>query len=259
MTDAKQQNPELQRFFVLCVDILGFARLVIEDEELHEKIGPTSPIRIKGPLELLFDRFHEAITEVNRVMHSPPVRIMFSDSAWFVMSELLYAHTFASYLMNELIATDVPARMGLGYGTFVSRLLKTEISGESAVHSSEFFGTGVVYAHYAESCGVPGMRIFLHPSVVAATQLPGPGSDLWPTKAPSRPWKLRLPTPAPKYAVVDEMSYRSFADPKGTPLEQDVRRMMERNPVDKRSYYEETLKALARMEASDPPPSLDFP
>ena len=39
---------------------------------------------------------------------------------------------------------------------------------EGGDHSAHFLGTGVVRAHAAESCGIKGLRILLHPSALAA-------------------------------------------------------------------------------------------
>jgi len=41
--------------------------------------------------------------------------------------------------------------------------MTTDISDEVRRHSSQFLGTGVIRAHQAESCGLKGLRIFIHP------------------------------------------------------------------------------------------------
>jgi hypothetical protein len=40
-------------------------------------------------------------------------------------------------------------------------------------HSSQFFGTGVIHAYRAESCGLKGMRIFVHPDAQLTEDYPG--------------------------------------------------------------------------------------
>jgi len=51
--------------------------------------------------------------------------------------------------------------------------LATDVAEGLRRHSSQFLGTGVVRAYRAESCGLKGMRIFVHPKRAADGGLSG--------------------------------------------------------------------------------------
>lgn len=75
--------------------------------------------------------------------------------------------------MRDLIRFGVLVRMGVSTGTFRAVRLATDVAEGLRRHSSQFLGTGVVRAYRAESCGLKGMRIFVHPDAQLMEDYPG--------------------------------------------------------------------------------------
>jgi hypothetical protein len=53
--------------------------------------------------------------------------------------------------------------MGIAPGSFRSVRFTSDTTTQAAHHASQFVGTGVVRAFRTEGCGIPGLRILLHP------------------------------------------------------------------------------------------------
>lgn len=58
-------------------------------------------------------------------------------------------------------------RAGIAYGTFAAVRFRSDVTLDGSDHAAHFLGTGVVRAHAAETCGIKGIRILLHPSAAA--------------------------------------------------------------------------------------------
>ena len=56
---------------------------------------------------------------------------------------------------------------GIAYGTFSAVRFRSDVTLEGGDHAAYFLGTGVARAHAAETCGIKGIRILLHPSAAA--------------------------------------------------------------------------------------------
>src|SRR5438105_8279852 len=67
--------------------------------------------------------------------------------------------------MLELVTNEIPARMGLARGSYRMLRFLTDSSAHVSFHMSQFLGTGIVRAYQTERCGVPGLRILLHPDL----------------------------------------------------------------------------------------------
>src|SRR5437016_905507 len=91
--------------------------------------------------------------------------IVFSDSAFFRIDSLEDAIHLARTLMLELVTSETPARMGLARGSYRMLRFLTDSSANVTFHMSQFLGTGVVRAYQTERCGIPGLRILLHPNL----------------------------------------------------------------------------------------------
>ncbi len=151
--------------------MLGFAALVEnEGDELNE-LSPifmdedsrTSPA--SSLLDFRFTNFHRCLNHARLSMQDLGIgtAIVFSDSAFFVIDAFAKAFPFARALMLELVSSDVPARMGIAQGSYRMLRFLTDSSAQVSFHMSQFLGTGIVRAYQAERCGVPGLRILLHP------------------------------------------------------------------------------------------------
>lgn len=171
-------------FTIVFIDILGFGELVTTFDELVETLDepyyiPTSQEDFQdsawdspNPLTHVFTTFHHAIDiEVARRMKVDTIEtISFSDSAFVIFKNASIALDFARDLMRTLIEFRVPVRMGIGSGSFRRSRFAIDITETVRRQAAQFYGTAVVRAHAAESCGLKGLRIFLHPDFVMPPQ-----------------------------------------------------------------------------------------
>ncbi|TGL17712.1 hypothetical protein EHQ46_16115 [Leptospira yanagawae] len=161
---------------VIFVDILGFKSLVgkhpldIKSMLTHEKyysIELDEILRyLNNPLTKVFTQFHSLLkhkVDLAQKKHAL-TSISFSDSAFISTNYLFEAVAIASSLMQSLLSHEIPARMGIGYGTFATLRFRSDITPDGGDHSSHFLGSAVIAANKAESCGIKGMRILLDPS-----------------------------------------------------------------------------------------------
>ena len=169
---------DVQEKVVLFVDLLGFASLT-ENHSLQldfikdsDKSLANIAMVISGqenPLTRTFTAFHRALKAAINLaqMDHPVTAITFSDSAYVATSCLFEAVNIASYLVQTLVSQHVPMRAGIAYGTFSAVKFRSDVTLDGADHAAHFLGTGVVRAHAAETCGIKGIRILLHPSAAA--------------------------------------------------------------------------------------------
>jgi len=160
--------------FILFVDMLGFAALVEgEGDELNE-LNPIftgvelySPSPAESLLGYRFINFHRCLNQARVRLQEmrAGTAIVFSDSAFFRMDTLDNAIHLARTLMFELVTSEVPVRMGLARGSYRMLRFLTDESAQVSFHVSQFLGTGIVRAYQTEGCGVPGLRILLHPDL----------------------------------------------------------------------------------------------
>jgi hypothetical protein len=197
------------------VDILGFESIT---RDIHVRVQDYPPdahgFTGSGTTELQgrFVRFSNVLDRhvFNEGFTGGVQAMLFSDCAFLVYQNSLRATVGASDLMRRFITRGVPVRMGLGKGTFYDlEYMTTTTAAESRVVSkSRFYGTAVVNAHTAESCGGKGMRIFLHKSLE---------EDLSVIRQPARPMKLRHALQDIRY----ELDYLYDQQPAGAKVSAD--------------------------------------
>ena len=169
--------------YVLFADILGSGAAVEAEPHflgsVYEGIYDGSSnvvLEAKSPLPshrvaYSYTRFHAAVTDIlrDRVpdFWSIHTLIVFSDSV-ILASPSHHLADYARWLMQRCISQGVAVRMGLGVGTFVVGRFASELTRQRRVLASQLLGSGVVRAYWAESAGVKGMRILLHPSAAVA-------------------------------------------------------------------------------------------
>src|SRR5438034_11032483 len=107
-----------------------------------------------------------------QVVATRATAITFSDSVFLATGHLYEGVDFATSFAESMMASKVPVRMGIGYGSFSALKFRSTVTSDGSDHASQFLGTGVVRAHKAEQCGIKGMRILLHPSVEPLVQDP---------------------------------------------------------------------------------------
>lgn len=163
---------------VLFVDILGFAALTESypiDLDLLKPRLERSSFNIEtilaashNQLARTFTGFHfslgSALNFAN--MRHPLTAITFSDSAFVATTYTYEAVNIAIDLLHTLLWQKIPVRMGIAYGSFAALRFKSDIMLDGGDHAAQFLGTAIVRAHAAENCGIKGLRILLHPSVL---------------------------------------------------------------------------------------------
>lgn len=154
--------------------MLGFSALVEAEGAAMDELSPIftnielySPSPADSLLGYRFINFHRCLNEARERLQriGAGTGIVFSDSAFFRLDSLGVAIDFARSLMFDLVASEIPARMGLAHGSYRMLRFLTDSSAQVSFHMSQFLGTGVVRAYEAERCGAPGLRVLLHPSL----------------------------------------------------------------------------------------------
>lgn len=160
--------------FILFVDMLGFAALVEREGDDLNELNPIftgvelySPSPAESLLGYRFINFHRCLNEARLRLQEmgAGTAIVFSDSAFFRIEKLDHAIDLARSLMFDLVTSEIPVRMGLARGSYRMLRFLTDSSAHVSFHMSQFLGTGVVRAYQTERCGVPGLRILLHPDL----------------------------------------------------------------------------------------------
>lgn len=160
--------------FILFVDMLGFAALVEKEGDELNELNPIftgvelySPASAESLLGYRFINFHRCLNQARMRLQEmgSGTAIVFSDSAFFRIDSFENAIHLARTLMFELVMSETPARMGLARGSYRMLRFLTDSSAHVSFHMSQFLGTGVVRAYETERCGLPGLRILLHPDL----------------------------------------------------------------------------------------------
>lgn len=160
--------------FILFADMLGFAALVEREGDEISELNPIytgvelyAPSPAESLLGYRFINFHRCLNQarVRLQKMGTGTAIVFSDSAFFRIETLDNAIHLARTLMFDLVTSEIPVRMGLARGSYRMLRFLTDSSAHVAFHMSQFLGTGIVRAYQTERCGVPGLRILLHPNL----------------------------------------------------------------------------------------------
>ena len=164
---------------VLFADLLGFASLTeSNDLQLNRIKNAERPLSWDldellasraNPLTKTFNGFHYTLRWAIQLaqMRHPLTAITFSDSAFIATAHLFEAVSIGGYLVTSLMRQRIPLRVGIGYGSFSAMRFRSDIAIDGGDHAAHFLGTAVVRSHKAESCGIKGMRILLHPSAAS--------------------------------------------------------------------------------------------
>jgi hypothetical protein len=252
----------LEEAFIVFVDMLGFGDLVERDSKGVEELRPVfksadgleipeadTPDSVGSELADRFTQFHRCLNSARERIQAARAGtvIVFSDSAFFQMNSLKVATDVARELMRNLIFRDVPARIGVGHGSFRVLRFMSDASTQVAFHVSQFLGLGVIRAHAAEQCGAKGMRILLHPELELFLE-----REAIPRVVSVEPTPGRLPvTKELNYLYEPGHAQHMFSGGKDLDalLVDNVRRMMKRSAPVVHIHYVETLHALNRMRA----------
>lgn len=241
---------------VMFLDILGFANLTLENELDIEAIKDSA-----GPLPKNFDRIFSSISSPNELtqvfssFHSTLegglnlarmrcyfTSITFSDSAFIVTQDLNDAIYVINYLMCRFLSNGVPVRVGIALGTFEAIRFKSDIMTDSSEHAAHFLGTGVVRACQAESCGIKGMRILVHPSIEHLFKII-PSNNLILQDCEHHEVENSV-------GVKKEINYWDCNSTDEKSIWRRFQKMWKETPDDSKKHYEVTANAIQKMRIS---------
>jgi class 3 adenylate cyclase len=166
---------------VMFVDILGFAALTesypidvnlikIRDRLFSPSLTEDTILELsRNRLADTFSGFHSSLRDVlsRANMRHSLTSITFSDSVFVATTYAFEAVNIAVELLHTLLPQKIPIRIGIAYGSFAAVRFSSNITSDSGDHAVQFLGTAVVRAHATETCGIKGLRILLHPSVIS--------------------------------------------------------------------------------------------
>lgn len=246
---------------VLFVDLLGFAslteghpielNLIKGSDRPFESIAMILSGKKENPLTQAFTNFHRALKAAIDLaqIHHPLTAITFSDSAYVATSHLFQAVNIASYFVQTLITQRTPVRAGIAHGSFAAIRFRSDVTLEGGDHSAHFLGTGVVRSHAAETCGIKGVRILLHPS--AATLLEDPKHNP-PSSQENRIHYVECTPDECKNALgvryeADYWRFKAIAEAKAWHSLQDMWSVAPQGAI---IHYEATAQAINRMRVA---------
>ena len=174
--------------------------------------------------------------------------ITFSDSAFVATTHAYEAVNIAINLLHALLPQNIPVRMGIAYGSFAALRFRSDITLDSGDHAAQFLGTAIVRAHAAETCGIKGLRILLHPSVMPLLDdihhNPLPTEEqLHPLRHLECPERERLN----KVGVLHEIDYWHLKRTREAEAWRGLQDMWNKAPLSEVEHYEVTAEAINRM------------
>ncbi len=245
---------------VLFVDILGFASLTescpldLDLLKAHDRLFANYEKIMASPDNQLirtFSKFHSSLrSNLNLAsMEHSLTAITFSDSAFITTTYAYEAVNIAISLQQSLLWQKVPVRMGIAYGSFAALRFRSDISADDGDHAAQFLGTGIVRAHAAETCGIKGLRILLHPSIIplfdnTRHNPKSPDEMSHPMRYLECPEKDRTKN---KIGVHNEIDFWHFKPTKEADVWHAFQDMWKDAPESEYEHYEETAEAINRM------------
>ncbi|MBI2840299.1 MAG: hypothetical protein HYX75_18435 [Acidobacteria bacterium] len=245
------------------VDILGFKALTesnpidLEYLKAPERLPSFTLESIdkfmaasRNQLSQTFSGFHYSLKmglNLASTRH-PLTAITFSDSAFIATTQFSDAANIGVDLMHSMLTQQIPIRMGIAYGSFAALRFSSEVSLDGGNHATEFLGTAVVRAHAAETCGIKGLRILLHPSVVSLLNDPSHNPVSPDGKSPAiRHLECSEKERANKAGVMNEVDYWHLPTTRGARAWHCLQDMWNKAPQSEVEHYEATAEAINRM------------
>ncbi len=249
---------------VLFADVIGFAaltesypldvdRCMVGDRPLDYVFSEifseafTSP---RNELAHTFSEFHRSLRSIlyfARMWHHLTA-ITFSDSVFVATTHAYEAVNIAIDLLQTLMPQKIPVRMGIAYGTFAAIRFRSDITPDSRDHAAQFLGTAVVRAHATETCGIKGLRILLHPSVMPL--LDDIHHNPVPTEGrlhPPRYLECSEKEQINKACVLYDIDYWHLPPTREAKVWRGLQDMWNKAPLSEVEQYEVTAEAINRM------------
>lgn len=174
--------------------------------------------------------------------------IAFSDSFFLATNGLQELLSFCAQLMVTLIANGIPVRMGIARGSFCVHGISQSATAMRRLNVVQFLGSGVVRAYRAESCGLKGLRIAVHRSVMESRRPVGP-EIVVPVSADER--RAFGGECAHEFNYVHPVFFSPVFEAMPDQVTRDVREIRRRAGVTRHGHavhYTRTLEALERMK-----------
>jgi hypothetical protein len=138
--------------------------------------------------------------------------------------------------------------MGIGYGTFAALRFRSDITVDSGDHAAQFLGTAVVRAHAAETCGIKGLRILIHPSVMPLlNDIHHNPVPVYGLSHPLRHLECSEKEQLNKANVLREIDYWHFTPTRESEAWRGLQDMWNKAPLSEVEHYEVTAEAINRM------------
>ena len=244
---------------VLFADVLGFSALTeswpldidlcsVGDRPLACQFGAI--FESHNELAHTFSGFHcslRATLSLARMSH-PLTAVTFSDSVFVATTHAYEAINIAINLLQALLPQKIPIRIGIGYGTFAALRFRSDITADSGDHAAQFLGTAIVRAHAAESCGIKGMRILLHPSVIPMLDDINHNPVFTERRSPQFRYSCcSEKEQLNKARVCHEIDYWHLPPTREAEAWRGLQDMWDRSPLSEIRHYEATAEAINRM------------
>lgn len=244
---------------VLYADILGFAALTESFPlDIDSCMAGDRPVEYlfanafkpsRNELAHTFSEFHRTLRSIlhyARMWHHLTA-ITFSDSVFVATTNAYEAINIAIDLLQSLLSQKIPIRMGIAYGTFAALRFRSDISIESGDHAAQFLGTAIVRAHAAETCGIKGLRILLHPSVMPFLDNVCHNSIPYKQHHSIRHLECTPKERLNKVGVLHEIDYWDFPLKREVKAWQGLQDMWSMAPLLEEEHYKATAEAINRM------------
>lgn len=254
---------------VLFVDLLGFASLTeahpVDLDLIKAFDRPFSSsldidMILSSQANLLtrtFTSFHQSLmfTIGMAKMKHPLTAITFSDSAFIATTHLFEAVNVAVDLLHGLLPQRVPVRIGIALGSFEAIRFRSDVTVDGGDHAAHFLGTGVVRSHTAETCGINGIRILLHPSTVPLLNDTAHNPHL-PNKERIRYVECSAEENSNIAGVQYEIDYWRFKPTAEAEAWHALQDMWDEAPQYELKHYQATAEAINRMRIGQGEPAL---
>ncbi|GAB6270616.1 hypothetical protein KN63_08915 [Smithella sp. F21] len=245
---------------ILFADILGFAALTesfpldvdrcrVGDRPIAYQFGEIFEAS-RNELAHTFSGFHSSLRGALSLarMNHPLTAITFSDSVFIATTHAYEAVNIAINLFHALLPQKIPMRMGIAYGTFAALRFRSDITVDSGDHAAQFLGTAVVRAHAAETCGIKGLRILIHPSVMPLLDDIHHNPVLTEGRLhPLRHIECSEREQLNKAGVLHEIDYWHLTPTSEAKAWRGLQDMWNKAPLSEVEHYEVTAEAINRM------------
>ena len=250
----------LPRFYVAFVDILGFRHVVMRNRmprarslDHKRRAGwwhKDAAYDMYNPIGRIFTAFHQSFEQAvdKTPWETEATLVVFSDSLFVGTTHAASCMSFCESMVRYSVEHDVPVRIGVGYGTFVTHGFAFEANPRLKIVTTQFFGSAVIRAVDAERV-VKGTRIAVHPRAVKALKKDHVEEDAKLLELPadvackSATHEWSLLSSASEMGGIDDPDFRDQENR----LLKHLQQMMKTSPTTEQHHYLHTIESLKKM------------